>query len=75
MPAEERHEEFIRQLKEVGETLIKNARSIVGTEELLVGVELRITIDPTTKIPEVMLQRSFYPERTFERVKVGNLGA
>ena len=74
MTAEERHEEFIRQLKEIGETLIKNARSIVGTEELLVGLELSVRLDPNS-VPEIVLQRKFWPERTVERVKVGNYGA
>lgn len=69
MTTEERHEELIRQLKEVGESFIKNAKGIVGSDEFLIGLELRVVFDISTHVPEITLERTFLPERTIERLK------
>lgn len=69
MTTEERHEELIRQLKEVGESFIKNAKGIVGSDEYLTGLELRVVFDVYNALPEIKLVRTFLPERTIERYK------
>lgn len=62
------HEELIRQVREVGESLIKNCKGIVGTDEYLTGLELRIEFDVSDYYPEITLERRFVPERTIERL-------
>lgn len=69
MTTEERHEELIRQLKEVGESFIKNAKGIVGSDEYLTGLELSVVFDVYNALPEIKLVRTFLPERTIERYK------
>ena len=68
MTTEERHEELIRQLKEVGESFIKNAKGIVGSDEFLTGLELHVVFDIEDYFPEITLERRFVPERTIERL-------
>lgn len=59
-------EEGIRQIKEIGESLILNAESIVGTEEFLCSVCIRAEIKPGT-IPMIDISRTFYPERCLKK--------
>lgn len=58
---EDQREEGIRQIKEIGESLILNAESIVGTEKYLCNVCIRVKIEPGT-IPMIDISRTFYPE-------------
>lgn len=58
-------EEGIRQIKEIGESLILNAESIVGTEKYLCSVCVRAEIDPRT-VPKIEISRTFFPEREVE---------
>lgn len=67
----ESHEELIRQLKEVGESFIKNAKGIVGSDEYLTGLELSVVFDVDNALPEIKLVRTFLPERTIERYSHG----
>jgi hypothetical protein len=68
MSTKEAHEELIRQLKEVGESFIKNAKGIVGSDEYLTGLELHVVFDVNDYLPEITLERRFVPERTVERL-------
>lgn len=64
------NEEFVRQIREAGESLIKNAESIVGSETYLSGLKINIecftgeTIEPL----EITVTKSFYPEKYIERI-------
>lgn len=63
---EDPREEGIRQIKEIGESLILNAESIVGTEKYLCNICIRAEIDPGT-IPKIDISRTFFPEGCLER--------
>lgn len=54
-------EKGIRQIKEIGESLILNAESIVGTEKYLCSVCIQAEINPRT-IPKIDISRTFFPE-------------
>lgn len=59
-------EEGIRQIKEIGESLILNAESIVGTEKYLCNVCIRVNIEPGD-IPKIDISRTFFPEGCLEK--------
>ena len=61
-------EEYVRRVRNVGESLIKNAESIVGTEEYFSF--LRISVDfERDGADQICVNRRFYPERLFETNK------
>lgn len=59
-------EEGIRQIKEIGESLILNAESIVGTEKHLCSICIRAEINPGD-IPKIDISRTFFPEGCLEK--------
>lgn len=59
-------EEGIRQIKEIGESLILNAESIVGTEKYLCSLCIRTEINPGT-VPKIEISRTFFPEKELEK--------
>lgn len=59
-------ENGIRQIKEIGESLILNAESIVGTEKYLCSICIRAEISPDA-IPEIDISRTFLPEGYLEK--------
>lgn len=63
---EDPREEGIRQIKEIGKSLILNAESIVGTEKYLCSICIRAEINPGT-IPEIDISRTFFPEGYLEK--------
>lgn len=63
---EDPREEGIRQIKEIGESLILNAESIVGTEKYLCSICIRAEISPDA-IPEIDISRTFLTEGYLER--------
>lgn len=63
---EDQREEDIRQIKEIGESLILNAESIVGTEKYLCSICIRAEISPGA-IPEIDISRTFFPEGYLEK--------
>ena len=63
---EDPREEGIRQIKEIGESLILNAESIVGTEKCLCSICIRVEINPGT-FPKIDISRTFFPEGCLER--------
>ena len=62
------HEEMVRQIREVGESLIKNAESIAGYEKYCKSVYISVTVDPLEAAPDISINREFTPERFMERV-------
>ena len=53
--------EYIRSVRNIGESLIKNAESIVGDEKYL--KEIHISADVVQDgVPSINISRSFYPE-------------
>lgn len=65
------HEEMIRQVREAGESLIKNAESIVGSEEFLVdGMTVTVSINIREQAPTIEVRREFLPEMYVKRMGV-----
>lgn len=57
-------EDLIRNIRYVGESLIKNAESIVGTEEFLNDLVIRAHIPIyDDEIPSVKIEKIFIPEQ------------
>lgn len=65
-------EEYIRQVRYVGESLIKNAESIVGTEKYVGDLRLYISINPNESVPTIQIDRTFVPENFVEEHKYGD---
>ena len=65
-----KHQEMIRQVREIGESLIKNAESIVGDEEYLCSLHISFEVNPRDEAPMITIERSFYPEKFVERTNV-----
>lgn len=53
-------------IRQVGETLIKNAESIAGSELYRRSITINIEINLAEELPVVNVTRSFYPERSVE---------
>lgn len=66
------HEEAVRDVRFVGESLIKNAESIVGNEEFFQVVKIHVTIDSCLGLPRIVVERDFIPERSFETFELEN---
>ena len=68
MDVVETRKDLIRQVRYVGESLIKNAESIVGTEEYLKDVYIYVTLGVDVA-PTINVRRSFVPEQFMEMNK------
>ena len=64
------NEEFVRQVREAGESLIKNSNDIVGDAKYLNGIDISIEFD-LGSTPTIKVVRSFTPETYVERVMGG----
>ena len=62
-----KREELVRQIREAGESLIKNAESIAGTEKLLDGLNITIYFE-LDEAPVIHISKDFIPEKYLERV-------
>lgn len=60
------HEGLIRKVRAAGESLIKNAESIVGTEKYIADLHITVNIDATDEVPTIDISRSFVPESCVE---------
>lgn len=60
-------EDVIRQVRAIGESLIKNAESIVGTEKHLTGIYIQAELKPDA-IPSIDISRTFLPEKYIKEV-------
>lgn len=56
-------EEYIRQVRYAGESIIKNAESIVGTEKYMGDLKLHVSINPDESAPTIKIDRTFLPEK------------
>ena len=59
--SENKHQEWIDYMRMAGESIAKNAESIVGDEELLQSVSVTIRLTPH-EAPEIDISRQFAPE-------------
>lgn len=59
---------LIKRVKDAGESLIKNAESIVGDEKYLCDLQIIIDLGIINdEIPNIEVCRQFYPEKTIEK--------
>lgn len=59
---------LIKRVKDAGESLIKNADSIVGDEKYLCDLQIIIDLGIINdEIPNIEIRRQFYPEKTIEK--------
>ena len=63
---EQKKQELVRRIQEIGESLIKNAESIVGSEQYVKSINIYADIS-TTKDPSVEVAKEFWPEKFVER--------
>lgn len=64
-------EELARQVREAGESLIKNAEDLVGDIKYVTDFSININFDMSdTTLAEIVVIRSFIPEKTVERYEV-----
>lgn len=65
----ETNQEFIRRIKEIGESLIKNADSLVGNEKFIHGINITININPfNNEIQTINVNKEYVPEGYINRV-------
>lgn len=60
------HDDFVRSVRAIGESLIKNAESIVGSERYLKSISISVSIDPFDMPTSVCIDREFYPEKIID---------
>lgn len=63
---EQKKQELVRRIQEIGESLIKNAESIVGNEQYVKSINIYADIS-TTKDLSVEVTKEFWPEKFIER--------
>lgn len=68
---EQNKQELARRIKEIGESLIKNAESIVGNEQYVKSIYISAKVS-TSDDPVIELDKEFWPERFIDRT--GNFG-
>ena len=54
---------FIKRVKDIGESLIKNAESIVGSEEYIIGISIIANID-LDEVPSISISKDILPENS-----------
>ena len=59
---------YIKRVKDAGESLIKNAESIVGDEKYLCDLQIIIDLGISNEeLPNIEIRRQFYAEKTIEK--------
>ena len=81
MDVDKLHEEYVREIRNVGESLIKNAESIVGTEKNLKSIYISFDIETLVMYdtanrpcfsefldgaPEIEVRKTYFPERSVD---------
>lgn len=56
-------EDIIREIRAIGESIIKNAESIAGTEELLREIYIQAEVHSSDEVANISISRSFLPEK------------
>ena len=61
---------FVKRVKDIGESLIKNAESIVGSEEYILSINIIANID-LDEVPSISITKDIMPENSVN-VEVNN---
>lgn len=62
MTNEQSKDELIRQIRYIGESLIKNADSIVGNEKYIFGISISANVSIKDNVPSIHVEKDFLPE-------------
>lgn len=65
MTTSDTRDDMVRRVRYIGESLIKNAESIVGTEEYVSGIKIQAFLD-CESVPHIEVTKGFLPERAVE---------
>lgn len=61
------HDDLVRQVRSIGESIIKNAESIVGDEKLLTDLRISASVSVSgSYMPTIEVSREFLPEGYLE---------
>lgn len=64
---QDNREKLIQKIKAIGQSLIDNAESIVGTEKHLSGLTISCYPNPfDDEVPDIRISKSFVPETWIE---------
>ena len=63
---EQKKQELVRCIQDIGESLIKNAESIVGSEKYLKNIYISVNLNDQEE-PSVEVTKEFLPEKFIER--------
>ena len=63
MISEQHKDELIHQIQYIGESLIKNAESIVGNEKCICNINISVNALNEANIPTIRIEKEFLPER------------
>lgn len=62
-------EEMLQQIKDCGESIIKNAERILGDEKYFLNTTVMFTINRDRNIlPKINVRRDFIPEQQIDRI-------
>ena len=62
MTNEQSKDELIHQIRYIGESLIKNADSIVGNEKYILGISISANVSIKDHVPYIHVEKDFLPE-------------
>lgn len=63
-------EEMVQQIKDCGESIVKNADAILGNEQYFLALTVMFEIKrDRSQLPSIMIQRQFLPEHQIEVIK------
>lgn len=63
MISEQHKDELIHKIQYIGESLIKNAESIVGNEKYICNINISVNALNDYNIPTICIEKEFLPER------------
>ncbi len=62
-------EEMLQQIKDCGESIIKNAEGILGDEKYFLNTTVMFTINrDRNMLPKIDVRRDFIPEQQIDRI-------
>ena len=67
MTNESTRDELIRRVRDIGESIIKNAESIVGTEKYKYEIHIFADVGEYSDFPCISVEKKFLPERYIDK--------
>lgn len=62
------NEEMVRQIREIGESLMKDAEDMVGDTAHIISIEIKCEVD-AYGIPSINVVKKYYPEKYIRRIR------